>query len=182
METKPAPRKKKMPQTYDNKLDVSQIVSETLVAYKKPKVHSNAELAERLSEYFNYCAENNVIPTVEEMCLYTGYAVSTVWDWEHGRRKGFSDDELNGSTAVIIQKAKSFLSVFDSKLVVTGKMNPVTYIFRAKNYYGMSDKQEIEVTKNDPLGDNLNEDELAQKLMKATSEVIDVEPSDYEAE
>ena len=55
----------------------------------------------------------------------------------------------------------------------------MTYIFRAKNYYGMTDKQEVEVTKTNQLGDNLTDDELAKKLMKET-EVIDVEASEAE--
>ena len=71
------------------------------------------------------------------------------------------------------------MRAFDAKLVQAGKLNPVTYIFRAKNYYGMTDKQEVEVTKTNQLGDNLTDDELAKKLMKET-EVIDVEASEAE--
>ena len=155
---RPVPSNKKLLAQYEDKSFIGKIVSETLVAYKQPKVKSNAELAQRLSDYFTFCAQNNVIPTVEEMCLYTG---------------------LNLTTAEIIKKAKAFMRVFDAKLVVSGKMNPVTYIFRAKNYYGMTDKQEVEVTKTNQLGDNLTDDELAKKLMKET-EVIDVETSEAE--
>lgn len=158
---------------------VGKLVKEVYVAYKQPKVKSNAELAERLDKYFKYCAENNIVPTVEEMCLYTGYSVQAVWDWEKGRRRPFDDGELNITTAEIIKNAKSFMRAFDAKLVQAGKLNPVTYIFRAKNYYGMTDKQEVEVTKTNQLGDNMTDDELAKKLMKAT-EVIDVEASETE--
>ena len=44
-----------------------------------------------------------------------------------------------------------FIKSFDAKLVVAGKLNPVTYFFRAKNYYGMVDKVEHEVIAKDPL-------------------------------
>lgn len=158
---------------------VGKLVKEVYVAYKQPKVNSNAELAERLDKYFKYCAENNIVPTVEEMCLYTGYSIQTVWDWEKGRTHPFDEGELNVSTSEIIKNAKSFMRAFDAKLVQAGKLNPVTYIFRAKNYYGMTDKQEVEVTKTNQLGDNMTDDELAKKLMKAT-EVIDVEASETE--
>lgn len=177
--SKPVPSNKKLLEKFEDKSFIGNIVSEVLVAYKQPRVGSNKELAERFSEYFNYCAQNNVVPTIEEMCLYTGYAVSTVWDWESGRRKGFTDDceGLNLTTAEIVKKAKEFMRVFDSKLVISKKMDPVTYIFRAKNYYGMKDKQEVEVKNTNQLGDNLSEDELAKKLVNAT-DIIDVEPSE----
>lgn len=33
-------------------------------------------------------------------------------------------------------------------MVNEGKLNPVTYIFRSKNYYGMRDQQEYVLTPN----------------------------------
>ena len=50
-----------------------------------------------------------------------------------------------GSIVSIIKKAKEMCKTFDAKLVVSGKLNFLAYCFRAKNYYGMVDKQEIEV-------------------------------------
>ena len=40
------------------------------------------------------------------------------------------------------------LKTFDAKLVISGKLNFLAYCFRAKNYYGMVDKQEMVVTPN----------------------------------
>lgn len=142
----------------------SKHLRDTLNAYKQTRVRSDEELEQRLSDYFTYCAANDIIPTVEEMCLYTGYSAFTVHDWETGRRKGFSPE-----TAQIIKKAKSFLAVFDAKMVITGKLNPVAYIFRAKNYYGMKDQQDITVSPADPLGDTLTREEIAKRLMQEAS-------------
>ena len=114
-----------------------KLLSETLTAYRKPKVHSDEELTERLDEYFEYCASNAIIPTVEEMALYTGYAPSSVWNWEKGRTQG-----PGPQSSEIIRKAKDFMQTFDAKLVTSGTLNFLTYCFRAKNYYGMTDKQE----------------------------------------
>ena len=130
-------------QTEEDRQLVKKLLGEVLVEYRQPKVKSDEELAERLNDYFKRCAENGQIPTVEEMCLSTGYAYSTCYDWETGRRKGFSD-----STADIIKKAKEMLKTFDAKLVISGKLNFLAYCFRAKNYYGMVDKQEMVVTPN----------------------------------
>ena len=51
----------------------------------------------------------------------------------------------------LIKKAKEFLASFDAQLVQEGKVNPTTYIFRAKNYFGLKDQQEYVLTPNNPL-------------------------------
>ena len=130
-------------QTEEDRRLVRKLLGEALVEYRQPRVQSDEELAERLNDYFQRCAENGQIPTVEEMCMCTGYSQSTCYDWEVGRNKGFSPE-----TSTIIKKAKELLKTFDAKLVISGKLNFLAYCFRAKNYYGMVDKQEMVVTPN----------------------------------
>ena len=139
-----------------------KLLSETLVAYKQPKVKSDEELTQRISDYFDMCAETGQIPTVEEMALSTGYSASTVWDWENGRNKGFSEE-----TSEVIKKAKSFMQTFDAKLVTTGALNFLTYCFRAKNYYGMVEKSEVVLTPSNPLGNSGDAATLADKYQGA---------------
>ena len=129
--------------TAEDRALVTKLLNEVLVEYRQPRVKSDEELAQRLSDYFQRCAETGQIPTVEEMCLSTGYSYSTCYDWETGRNQGFSSETSN-----IIKKAKEMLKTFDAKLVISGKLNFLAYCFRAKNYYGMVDKQEYVVTPN----------------------------------
>lgn len=135
-------------QSEEDKQLVKQLLNEVLTEYKQPKVTSDEELAERISNYFDRCAKSGQVPTVEEMCMSTGYSQSTFLDWEHGRNKGFSEE-----TSRIIKKAKDFLKTFDAKLAVAGKLNFLTYCFRAKNYYGMVDKVEHTVVSSDSTVD-----------------------------
>lgn len=128
-------------QTEEDRQFVSTLLSEALTEYNRPRVKNDEELAARLGEYFDLCARTGQVPTVEEMFLGTGYGHWYMNDIASGRRKGFSPD-----TALIIKKAKSFLATFDAKLAVSGKMNFLAYCFRAKNYYGMVDKQEHVIT------------------------------------
>ena len=146
---------------------VSRLLTEALVEYRQPKVKSDEELTERINDYYSRCAETGQTPTVEELYLSTGYAISTVKDWESGRHKGFSPE-----TAAIIKKAKGFMQTFDAKLVVSGKLNFLAYCFRAKNYYGMVDKQEMVLTPNQPQIEGLTPEQLQQK---------DIEASDFDA-
>lgn len=129
--------------TDEKRQAVSKLLREVLTEYRQEKVHSDEELAARFDDYFRRCAESGQIPTVEEMCMATGYSYAYLWDIENGRRRGFSD-----STADVLKKARDFLRTMDAKLVVTGEMNFLAYCFRAKNYYGMSDKQELVLTPN----------------------------------
>lgn len=137
---------------------VSKLLGEVLTEYKKPKVKSDEELQARLNDYFQHCAETGQIPTVEEMAMSTGYCQSTIWDWEVGRKGGFT-----GSTGEIIKKAKEFLKTFDAKLVISGKLNFLAYCFRAKNYYGMSDKSEYVISPATQSENDYSAEDIAKR-------------------
>lgn len=111
-------------------------------------VKSDEELCERLNYFFGECARTQQIPSVEKMANCLGYHRSTLFDWEAGRNKGFSS-----ATSDIIKKAKQILAAIDADLAQEGKIQPVVYMFRSKNFYGMTDKQEVVVTPNNTLGD-----------------------------
>lgn len=145
-----------------------RLLRETLETYRLPRVTSDEELADRLGQYFTRCAENNIRPTVEEMALATGYAPRTVWNWENGIRRG-----PGPQAGEIVKKAKGFIQVFDAKLVMEGALNPVTYIFRAKNYYGMKDQQDISVAPTSSEADRPIE-EINERYANAI-ELIDEE-------
>ena len=157
-----------MPETDEDKQLVSTLLNQVLVEYKQPRVKSDEELEQRLNDYFKRCADSGQVPTVEEMCLSTGYSISTCYDWENGRNKGFSN-----STSQIIKKAKEFLKTFDAKLVISGKLNFLAYCFRAKNYYGMVDKQEMVLTPNTNNEPDYDVEAIKKRLSAPNVEVID---------
>lgn len=100
-------------------------------------VKSDEELAERLNQFFMICAETQQIPSVEKMANCLGYHRQTLWDWETGRNK------LGPNTSYIIKQAKQVLASIDAELAQEGKTQPVIYIFRAKNFYGMKEQQDV---------------------------------------
>ena len=151
-------------QTEEDRQLVRKLLGEALVEYRQPRVQSDEELAERLNDYFQRCAENGQIPTVEEMCMCTGYSQSTCYDWEVGRNKGFSPE-----TSTIIKKAKELLKTFDAKLVISGKLNFLAYCFRAKNYYGMVDKQEMVVTPNTHNDSDYSAEDIRARYLSDSS-------------
>lgn len=108
-------------------------------------VKSDEEMCERLNGFFTQCAQSQQLPTVEKMANCLGYHRQTLYDWETGKNSGFSS-----ATAEIIRKAKQILAGIDADLAQEGKIQPVVYLFRAKNFYGMKDQQDVVLTPNTP--------------------------------
>lgn len=125
----------------EKKAFTRKALSEALEYWDVPKVQSSEEAKERTRDYFRRCIERGIKPTVEEYAMALGVTRSCLWDWETGRKNGPVDGE-------IIKRAKDLIASYDAKAVIDGKLNPVTYIFRGKNYYGMKDQQDVVVTPN----------------------------------
>ncbi len=144
------------------KEDIQRIVWESAQYFDRKPVQSDEECAERLNDYFAQCSREGQIPTVEDMALALGVVPATLWDWENGRSR-------TPARAEMIKKAKGILQGIDAKLVSEGKIPQVTYIFRAKNFYGMRDQQEVVLTPNtDPLGEQKDPESMRQKYLEAT--------------
>lgn len=142
--------------------DISRIVAESVQYFHREPVKTNEECAERLNQYFAQCTETGQIPTVEDMCLALGVTRQTVWEWENGNRGA------NRERSDMIKKAKEILAAIDAKLVSEGKIPQVTYIFRAKNFFGLHDQQEVVLTPNNPLGDMQDSEQLRKKYIENT--------------
>ena len=111
------------------------------------------ELAKRFELLFETCLANGFIPPIEALALCSGYNRRTIHDIEVGnthKGDGMSD---------IIKEAKDFIATCEAQLALTGEINSTTYIFRAKNFYEMSDRQEVVVTPNveNKIPDNVDD-------------------------
>ena len=107
---------------------------------------SESEAQQRIADYFNECHNEGLHPVVEGLALCLGTNTRTLLDWEHGVVK---TPPVSSRT---IKKAKQYIGDYDALLAAEGKMNPVFYIFRAKNFYGLKDQQDVVVTPGNQLG------------------------------
>lgn len=125
---------------------------------------TSQELADRFDKLFDMCFHNNFIPTVEALALCSGWDRRTLWDIETGvshKGDGMSD---------IIKQAKEFIATMEAELARDGEINSTVYIFRAKNFYGMSDKQEVVVTPNTRgLEEPMNAEEILANVPQLSS-------------
>jgi len=112
------------------------------------KCNTAEEVQTRCEEYIAECYETGQRMTVEKLALALGITRETLWKWE----------QMNDERGNIIKKAKDCIASYDADMVTAGKMNPVPYIFRAKNYYGMRDQVDIVATPGQQLQDIPAED------------------------
>jgi len=145
----------------DNKRDIiSKTINNILAinqAFDEP-VKSDEEMCDRLNWFFKNCADTRQLATVEKMCLALGMPRETVYEIMNGIKPGFTRETSN-----ILKKAKDFIASIDAELAQEGRIQPVVYLFRAKNYYGMKDQQEMVLTPNNRLGDYQDESTIRQK-------------------
>ena len=142
----PNARMKLIEEDDEKRAFVAKCIENNLVFFNagiKDKVTNDEELCERLNWFFSQCAETQQIPNVEKMANALGYHRNTLNDWENGVSPGFSP-----ATKEIIHQAKQILASIDAELAQEGKTQPVVYLFRAKNFYGMKDQQDVVVTPN----------------------------------
>ena len=79
------------------------------------------------------------------MSLWCGTTTSTLNDWRRGKSR-LVEDIPGVSTSALVKKAYQLIATYDAVMVENNKMNTVGYIWRSKQYYDMTDKQEVVIT------------------------------------
>ena len=137
----------------------AQIIRNSTSLFNCELANTPEKCAEALNEFFDRVSKSGEIPSVEKMALALGVYRQLLWEWEQG--------SLGREIADMVRKAKELLAAIDAELVASRKIEPITYIFRAKNYYGMKDKMEYSIEKRDVLGDGKSAEEIYGKYKDA---------------
>ena len=99
-------------------------------------------LQKDLEEFFDLCDRTNTVPTIVAIALYLGVNRDTIYAHANNPNSPFSD---------IFKNVISYCHMSMENGALVGKINPVTYIFLGKNYFGLRDDKNITVT---PTSDN----------------------------
>lgn len=104
------------------------------------------QLRGRIEEYFKLCAEHDMKPAVAALALAIGLDRRRLWE---------INNDVEGRNVSIPQECKQLIKMTYTSLEVlwegymtSGKINPVSGIFLAKNNFGYRDTQEYVVTPN----------------------------------
>lgn len=124
------------------------------------KFNNIDEMQLLVDDYFSDCVELGLRPTIRGLATALGTGWNTLNDWENGSR----DAQLGSGCSLLVKKAKQFIAEYDELMALEGLDNPVLFMFRSKNYYGLSDKQEITVTPNQQLQSSYTPDEILESI------------------
>ena len=150
--------------TTGKRVEIANHIGDVLYWYKRPRVTSPEDCATRLNEYFDYCYTTGSIPTWEEVALALGTSVNGLADWERKNKMG-------PAIAQLVAEARTVLSAVDAKLASTGAVYNQVYIFRAKNFYGLSDRQDVQVTSTNPLLTATDPAEIQKRYLDSLPEI-----------
>lgn len=137
-------------------------------------------VTERIGNYFRICAEDDMKPSVAGMALAFGMDRRRLWEIVNG---------VVGTNSVThnvapeardsLKKAYCFLNAQMENYMQNGKINPVAGIFLMKNNMGYADKQEVVLTPNQQLGDQIPAEDLEKKYLEdVIGTTIDSESED----
>ena len=117
----------------------------------------------RIRQYFEQCVSSDMKPTVSGMALALGVDRKTMYDWSRGNYRDVTHSP-------IVKKAMNVLDALWEDYMMNGKINPVSGIFLGKNHFGYTDKQEIVVKPENPLGEQKSPDEIKQRYLAENPE------------
>ena len=136
--------------------DISRAIINATRYIKAEPCKSDEEFGERIEQYFEECTAEGIIPKWETLGLALGITRQAAWKIAVGQTGSPVRQRM-------MQRAKDILAAIDAELVQTGKVNPVVWIFRAKNFYDMKDTQDVVVTPKQPLGEQYTTEQLTEK-------------------
>lgn len=123
------------------------------------------QVRERIGQYLALCAKDDMKPSVAGLALAFGVDRKTIWAWANGVDSAYLPSESRN----FIKKVYQLLNAQMEDYAQNGKINPVAAIFLMKNHFGYVDKQEMVLTPNQQLGDQVSPEDLQRKYLEDTA-------------
>lgn len=125
-----------------------------------PDLHNPEQVRNAIINYFTSCQKRNVRPG--NLGLYAALGMSRQ-DYNNAIT-GKSKSKVSPECIDLIKKACIAIGQYREGLALIGKLNPVTYIFMGKNYDGLQDQTQIEVTATPGPAATLSPEEVARQI------------------
>lgn len=125
-------------------------------------------VAQRLTDYFNLYAENDMKPTVVGMAMaLNGMSRQQLWAIVHDKPTGGAGylTALPREVADTIKKAYKIMENLWEGYMNSGKINPVSGIFLGKNNFGYQDKTEYVLTPNTQNESDYDPEDIKQRYL-----------------
>lgn len=141
-------------------------VSMKLAGLPKVDLYNPEQVAERIEQYFQIHAENDLKPTVAGLGLAMGVDRRRLWEIKTGTQMG-GHTTLNLPTATVdlVKKAYEIMENLWENYMQNGKINPVSGIFLGKNNFGYQDKTEYVVTPNTRTDSDYDAEDIRKRYL-----------------
>lgn len=127
-----------------------------------PDLHDPDDVQRAIIGYFRTCQTHGTRPG--NLGLYAALGLSRQ-DY-HNIVTGKVKHKVSPLCIDMMKKAVRAIGVYREGLALEGKINPVTYIFMGKNYDGLQDQTQIEVTASSGPAPTLTPEEVARQIEK----------------
>ena len=117
------------------------------------------QVEQRITDYFNHCADNDRKPNMVGMANWLGISRDTLNTWKRGEYRSETHSDL-------IKKAINVIEEQWVDYMLNGKVNPASGIFIGKNHLGYKDASEVVLTPNNPLQD-VDEGTASQRMIES---------------
>jgi hypothetical protein len=144
-------------QVITSQSDMAHLVKAAMYWNCYQPANTDDEIQDRIEEFFTHISETGEYPLWEKLCIALGHDRKTVWRWIEG--VGCTDRRSHS-----LKMAKETIGCIDAHLAACGAMPQIVYIFRAKNFYGMVDKQEYTIEPKNTLGNVTDPDDIEKRL------------------
>lgn len=125
-----------------------------------PDLHNPQEVQDAIINYFTTCQRNHIRPGNLGLYAALGMSRQDYSNVIHGKVK----NKVNPACIDMLKKATRAIGAYRENLASEGKINPVTYIFMSKNYDGLTDTQQIEVTAAPGPAASMTPEEIAHQI------------------
>ena len=126
----------------------------------RPNIQSRNEIDGTLTQYFNLCTEDNVMPTASGIAMVLGITRTQLLEWVNGGGKYPNRD--------VVAQYYSLLEVYDEISMKEGTIPPLIAIFNAKNNHGYKDEVTIKAT-----DEELSDEEIERRYREKHEIVSD---------
>ena len=109
--------------------------------------NSREECLEEIEGYFKLCYDYKVIPTVASMTTYLGMGRQYIYEIIANNTSDYSD---------ILKNAIETCQSYQELPALDGTLSAPTWIFTAKNYFGMKDTQDVSISATNQQQNNTN--------------------------
>lgn len=131
-------------------------------SYNMSEIMLDRDLCSKeIANYFQLCYNTQMIPTISSLCLYIGIHKDTLYT---------NIQNPNCQVSDLLKNAVDTCHSINEMGALNNNINAVLYMFLSKNYYGLQDTRNVELSTPQTTTDNVNTLKVIQEQIALEEE------------